>query len=210
VDGDRVSTTARSAALPLRPATAYMHDRGPYACIRKPPRFWLHAKPERLDPPICRPKAESRPNFAPKDPSTTPTTPTIIAFSACHRPGPCVFSVFPLSFLDDPIDHGTVDARQPLSLTPRYPTCHPSKDQLPRDKRQPVSKMATPEARATDLKNQGNKAFAAHDWPTAIDFYSQAIKLNDKEPAFWSNRAQVRARRPRQPRLAPPFCWSRD
>jgi len=51
--------------------------------------------------------------------------------------------------------------------------------------------MATPEDKATDLKNQGNKAFAAHDWPTAIDLYSQAIELNGKEPTFWSNRAQA-------------------
>jgi len=51
--------------------------------------------------------------------------------------------------------------------------------------------MATPEERATDLKNQGNKAFAAHNWPSAIDFYSKAIELNDKEPTFWSNRAQA-------------------
>ena len=52
--------------------------------------------------------------------------------------------------------------------------------------------MATTEEKATDLKNQGNKAFAAHDWPTAIDFYSKAIELNDQEPTYWSNRAQVR------------------
>lgn len=58
--------------------------------------------------------------------------------------------------------------------------------------------MATPEAKATELKNQGNKAFAAHDWPTAVDFYTKAIELNDKEPTFWSNRAQVRTR-PRPP-----------
>lgn len=44
---------------------------------------------------------------------------------------------------------------------------------------------------AVDLKNQGNKAFAHGDWPTAIDFYSKAIKLNDQEPAFLTNRAQV-------------------
>lgn len=44
---------------------------------------------------------------------------------------------------------------------------------------------------AVDLKNQGNKAFAAGDWPTAIDFYSKAIELNDKEPTFFTNRAQV-------------------
>jgi hypothetical protein len=56
--------------------------------------------------------------------------------------------------------------------------------------------MATPEEKATDLKNQGNKAFAAHDWPTAIDLYTKAIELNSKEPTFWSNRAQVRATPP--------------
>lgn len=53
--------------------------------------------------------------------------------------------------------------------------------------------MSTPEERATALKNDGNKAFAAHDWPTAIDFYSKAIELNDKEPTFFTNRAQVRS-----------------
>ena len=42
------------------------------------------------------------------------------------------------------------------------------------------------------LKNEGNKAFAAHDWPKAVDFYTQAIELNDKEPTFFTNRAQVR------------------
>lgn len=51
--------------------------------------------------------------------------------------------------------------------------------------------MASPEEQATALKNQGNKAFAEHDWPTAIDFYTKAIELNDKEPTFFTNRAQV-------------------
>ncbi|TAQ90402.1 hypothetical protein B7494_g1263 [Chlorociboria aeruginascens] len=49
----------------------------------------------------------------------------------------------------------------------------------------------TPEAEAIELKNQGNKAFAAHDWPAAIDFYTKAIELNDKEPTYYSNRAQA-------------------
>ncbi|KAH8702546.1 serine/threonine protein phosphatase PPT1 [Talaromyces proteolyticus] len=44
---------------------------------------------------------------------------------------------------------------------------------------------------ASALKQQGNKAFAKHDWPTAIDFYSQAIDKYDKEPSFFSNRAQA-------------------
>ncbi|EGY18027.1 hypothetical protein VD0002_g4258 [Verticillium dahliae] len=51
--------------------------------------------------------------------------------------------------------------------------------------------MATPEEQATALKNQGNKAFAEHDWPTAISFYTQAIDLNDKEPTYFTNRAQA-------------------
>ena len=44
---------------------------------------------------------------------------------------------------------------------------------------------------ATALKNQGNKAFAGHDWPTAIRFYSQAIEKNDTDPSFFCNRAQA-------------------
>ncbi|KAK7416444.1 Palmitoyl-protein thioesterase 1 [Neonectria magnoliae] len=44
---------------------------------------------------------------------------------------------------------------------------------------------------AVDLKNQGNKAFAAGDWPSAIELYSKAIALHDKEPTFFTNRAQA-------------------
>jgi serine/threonine-protein phosphatase 5 len=51
--------------------------------------------------------------------------------------------------------------------------------------------MATPQEQANELKNQGNKAFAAHDWPGAINFYTKAIELYDQDPAYWSNRAQV-------------------
>lgn len=44
---------------------------------------------------------------------------------------------------------------------------------------------------ATALKVKGNKAFAGHDWPGAIDFYTKAIEKYDKDPSFWCNRAQV-------------------
>jgi serine/threonine-protein phosphatase 5 len=47
------------------------------------------------------------------------------------------------------------------------------------------------------LKEQGNKAFKEHDWASAISFYTQAIDLNDKEPTFYTNRAQVRPHAPR-------------
>ncbi|TVY65680.1 Serine/threonine-protein phosphatase T [Lachnellula suecica] len=49
--------------------------------------------------------------------------------------------------------------------------------------------MATEEAVA--FKNEGNKAFAAHDWPTAIDFYTKAIDIDSKQPTYYSNRAQA-------------------
>lgn len=44
---------------------------------------------------------------------------------------------------------------------------------------------------ATALKLQGNKAFAEHDWPVAVDFYTQAIEKYDQEPSFFCNRAQA-------------------
>ena len=42
------------------------------------------------------------------------------------------------------------------------------------------------------MKEKGNKAFKEHDWPTAIDYYTQAIDAYDREPSFYTNRAQVR------------------
>jgi serine/threonine-protein phosphatase 5 len=50
---------------------------------------------------------------------------------------------------------------------------------------------ADDKAAATALKTQGNKAFSSHDWPAAIDFYTQAIEKDDTEPSFWCNRAQA-------------------
>ena len=44
---------------------------------------------------------------------------------------------------------------------------------------------------AVALKNKGNDAFKAHDWPTAIEFYTKAIEANDKEPTYNTNRAQA-------------------
>jgi serine/threonine-protein phosphatase 5 len=51
--------------------------------------------------------------------------------------------------------------------------------------------MSSPEEKAVAFKNEGNKAFAAHDWVKAIDCYTKAIELDDKQPTYYSNRAQV-------------------
>jgi serine/threonine-protein phosphatase 5 len=51
--------------------------------------------------------------------------------------------------------------------------------------------MPSPQEEAVALKNEGNKAFAAHDWLTAIDFYTKAIEKDDSQPTYFSNRAQV-------------------
>ncbi|KAK4964367.1 Palmitoyl-protein thioesterase 1 [Elasticomyces elasticus] len=44
---------------------------------------------------------------------------------------------------------------------------------------------------AIEAKNKGNEAFKANDWPKAIEYYTKAIELNDKEPSFYTNRAQA-------------------
>lgn len=59
--------------------------------------------------------------------------------------------------------------------------------------------MASDQEAANALKLQGNKAFADHEWPTAVDFYTQAIEKYDKEPSYFCNRAQVRGLTLRSP-----------
>ncbi|KAI9795539.1 MAG: hypothetical protein M1835_005563 [Candelina submexicana] len=44
---------------------------------------------------------------------------------------------------------------------------------------------------AAALKQKGNRAFAEHDWPAAVDLYTQAIHVNGKDPSFFCNRAQA-------------------
>ncbi|RCK66117.1 Stress-induced-phosphoprotein 1 [Candida viswanathii] len=43
---------------------------------------------------------------------------------------------------------------------------------------------------ATQLKDQGNKAFAAKDYPQAIQLYTSAISIDKYNPVLYSNRAQ--------------------
>jgi serine/threonine-protein phosphatase 5 len=51
--------------------------------------------------------------------------------------------------------------------------------------------MASTTEQAVAFKNDGNKAFASHDWQAAVNLYTKAIELNDKEPTFFTNRAQA-------------------
>lgn len=51
--------------------------------------------------------------------------------------------------------------------------------------------MSSPQEQAVALKNEGNKAFAEHDWPKAIELYTKAIELDDTVATYYSNRAQV-------------------
>ena len=44
---------------------------------------------------------------------------------------------------------------------------------------------------SVQLKAQGNKYFAGHEWLNAIDYYTKAIDLYDQDPLYYCNRAQV-------------------
>lgn len=57
--------------------------------------------------------------------------------------------------------------------------------------------MGSSLAEATELKNKGNEAFKKQDWPAAVDWYTKAIEAYDKEPSFYTNRAQVCIATPR-------------
>jgi serine/threonine-protein phosphatase 5 len=52
--------------------------------------------------------------------------------------------------------------------------------------------MSSAAMEAVAFKDQGNKAFAAHDWQKAIELYTKAIELDPAQASFYTNRAQVR------------------
>ena len=49
----------------------------------------------------------------------------------------------------------------------------------------------TAQEEATAFKQTGNKAVANHEWLNAIEAYSKAIELDEKDATFFCNRAQV-------------------
>jgi serine/threonine-protein phosphatase 5 len=51
--------------------------------------------------------------------------------------------------------------------------------------------MPSPQEEATELKNKGNDAFKKQDWPAAVEYYTKAIAKYDREPSFFTNRAQA-------------------
>ena len=53
--------------------------------------------------------------------------------------------------------------------------------------------MGNPQEEATQYKNQGNDAFRNQAWDAALEFYTKAIETYNRDPSFYTNRAQVRA-----------------
>lgn len=53
----------------------------------------------------------------------------------------------------------------------------------------PVSKDGKPNDQSEKLKGQGNAAMQKKDYPTAIDFYTQALEISPLNPIYLSNRA---------------------
>ncbi|RSH94241.1 hypothetical protein EHS25_004044 [Saitozyma podzolica] len=58
------------------------------------------------------------------------------------------------------------------------------------------NKVVTDEDRAAalELKARANKAFAEKDFNLSIDYYTQAIARNPKEPTLWNNRAMSKGK----------------
>ena len=54
-----------------------------------------------------------------------------------------------------------------------------------------MADAAADQQAAITLKSKGNTAFSQHDWPSAIDFYTQAIEKYSQDASFFCNRAQV-------------------
>lgn len=48
-----------------------------------------------------------------------------------------------------------------------------------------------PKEESAELKAEGNKYFASHEWLNAIDSYTKAIDMYDQDPSYYCNRAQV-------------------
>eukprot|EP00286_Rhodomonas_abbreviata_P020284 CAMPEP_0181303596 /NCGR_PEP_ID=MMETSP1101-20121128/8650_1 /TAXON_ID=46948 /ORGANISM="Rhodomonas abbreviata, Strain Caron Lab Isolate" /LENGTH=191 /DNA_ID=CAMNT_0023409195 /DNA_START=116 /DNA_END=692 /DNA_ORIENTATION=+ len=64
-----------------------------------------------------------------------------------------------------------------LSLTHTHRAAHPEAEEL------------TPEARVAYKKEQGNASFKAGDFQQAAVLYTEALLINDKDHALFSNRA---------------------
>ncbi|KAJ7268789.1 Metallo-dependent phosphatase-like protein [Mycena haematopus] len=86
------------------------------------------------------------------------------------------------------------DSSSPLSSPALSASTPPSS--VPSSQLQALSieVSADDKAAAAALKAEANKAFSAHDFPTAARLYSEAIEKNPTDATIWCNRAYTRMR----------------
>ncbi|KAJ7902034.1 phosphoprotein phosphatase [Mycena olivaceomarginata] len=86
------------------------------------------------------------------------------------------------------------DASSPLSSPALSTSTPPSSVPSPQLQALSIEVSADDKAAAAALKAEANKAFAAHDFPTAVRLYSEAIEKNPTDATIWCNRAYTRTK----------------
>ncbi|KAJ6499103.1 phosphoprotein phosphatase [Mycena sanguinolenta] len=84
------------------------------------------------------------------------------------------------------------DTSSPLSSPALSPSTPPSSVPSPQLQALSIEVSADDKAAAAALKAEANKAFSAHDFPSAARLYGQAIERNPTDPTLWCNRAYTR------------------
>ncbi|KAJ7163600.1 phosphoprotein phosphatase [Mycena crocata] len=84
------------------------------------------------------------------------------------------------------------DASSPSNSPALSASTPPSSVPSPQLQALSIEVSAADKADAVRLKAEANKAFSAHDFPTAARLYSEAIERDPTDPTIWCNRAYTR------------------
>ncbi|KAF8210494.1 Metallo-dependent phosphatase-like protein [Mycena galopus ATCC 62051] len=84
------------------------------------------------------------------------------------------------------------DSPSPLSSPALSASTPPSSVPSPQLQALSIEVSADDKAAAAALKAEANKAFSAHDFPTAARLYGEAIERNPTDATIWCNRAYTR------------------